>query len=76
MYENQNYSKFYHKPVCFNCLGDSDYFDYLCMFHQSVKICSKPYNCIIFRLIFIYLIDIGTDFCWLIPRHTKGYSVW
>ena len=38
MYENQNYSKFDHKPVCFNCLGDSDYFDYLCMFHQPAKI--------------------------------------
>ena len=49
---------------------------YLCMFHQPAKICSKSYNWIIFKLMFIYLIDFGADFCWLIPRHTKGYSVW
>ena len=60
-------------------LLDSSFFsfcDYLCTFHQPSKICSKSYNWTIFKLIFLYLIDFGADFCWLIPRHTKGYSAW
>ena len=51
------------------------FYDYLCMFyHKSAKICSKSYNWIIFKLIFLYLIDFGANSCWLIPRYTKGYS--
>ena len=50
--------------------------DYLCMFHQPAKICCKSYKWIIFKLIFIYFTDFGEDFYWLIPRHTREYSVW
>ena len=45
-------------------------------FHQPSKICSKSYNWLIFKLIFLYLIDFGTDFSRLIPRHIKEYSAW
>ena len=39
------------------------FYDYLCMFHQPAKICPKSYNCIILKLIFLYLNYFGADFC-------------
>ena len=50
------------------------FYNYLCICHQPAKICSKFYNWILFKLIFLYLIDFGADFSWLIPRYTKRYS--
>ena len=49
----------------------------LCMFHQTAKIYSQCYNnLIIFKSIFLYLIEFWQDFCWLILRHTKRYNAW
>ena len=52
------------------------FYDYLCIFHQPSRICSKFYNWILFKLIFLYLTDFRADFFWLIPRHTKRHSAW
>ena len=47
----------------------SSFYDCLCMFRQPAKICSKSYNLVIFKLIFMYLIDSGADLM-LVDSHT------
>ena len=42
------------------------FYNYLCIFHQPAKICSKSYNWILFILTFLYLINFGADSCSLI----------